>query len=75
MVTHPRISMPPTTPAQAVEQVRVWIESPSLLIEGEPPDHRATLRDTLLRPLWGADRDFTRFSGPRTASRLLARGS
>jgi uncharacterized protein len=37
IVTHPRIYDPPSTPAQALDQLRAWRESPSLalLAEGE----------------------------------------
>lgn len=37
VATHPRIYSPPSTPEQALEQIRAWRESPtlSLLAEGE----------------------------------------
>jgi hypothetical protein len=37
VVTHPRIYRPPTRPAQAIDQIEAWLESPSvvLLAEGE----------------------------------------
>lgn len=34
-VTHPRIYRPPTESAKAVDQVRAWMESPSLVMIGE----------------------------------------
>ncbi len=39
IVTHPRIFDPPSTVGQALEQVRAWRESPSLLLLGEASDH------------------------------------
>lgn len=35
IVTHPRIFVPPTPLADALEQVRCWIESPTLHLLGE----------------------------------------
>jgi hypothetical protein len=39
VVTHPRIYSPPSTPEQAIEQVRSWCESPTLRLIGERDDH------------------------------------
>ncbi len=36
IVTHPRIYRPPSTVAQAVEQVQNWTESPVIRMIGEP---------------------------------------
>lgn len=44
VVTHPRIYDPPTALAAALDQVDAWIESPSLLLIGEGPEHWSTLR-------------------------------
>ena len=35
IVTHPRIYKPPTPIAKAVEQVAIWLESPTLILLGE----------------------------------------
>lgn len=43
-VTHPRIFDPPSTIAQALEQVDAWLESPSVTFLGEGPDHWARIR-------------------------------
>jgi toxin-antitoxin system PIN domain toxin len=39
IVTHPRIYRPPTPLADALLQVRYWMESPSLRVLGEPPGY------------------------------------
>ena len=44
IVTHPRIYAPPTPIQKAVEQVDVWMESPSLVLLGETGEHWAHLR-------------------------------
>lgn len=44
VVTHPRIYAPPSTNAQATGQVDAWMESPALVILGEPRDHWSILR-------------------------------
>lgn len=38
-VTSPRIFKPPTPLARALEQVEIWLESPSLVLLGELGDH------------------------------------
>ena len=43
-VTHPRIYAPPSANAQATEQVDAWMESPALVVLGEPRDHWSILR-------------------------------
>ena len=43
IATHRRIYNPPTTPARAVDQVAAWLESPSLVLLAEGPDHFADL--------------------------------
>ncbi len=35
VVTHPKIYDPPSTPAQAVEQIEAWLASPSLVLLSE----------------------------------------
>lgn len=37
IVTHPRIYHPPTPSYDALQQIEAWLESPSLILLGEPP--------------------------------------
>lgn len=39
IVTHPRIYDPPTPPEQAIGQVEVWLDSPTVVLLGETPGH------------------------------------
>ena len=48
IVTHPRIYHPPTSMTQAIEQVEVWAESPSLVWLTEGEGHWETLHASLL---------------------------
>ena len=48
IVTHARVFAPPSTLAQAVDQVDAWMASPALVLLGEAPNHWATLRAQLL---------------------------
>jgi toxin-antitoxin system PIN domain toxin len=48
IVTHPRIYVPPTPLARAIDQVDIWLESPTLLLLGETAAHWPTLRAMLL---------------------------
>ncbi len=48
IVTHPRVYAPPTRMDEAVRQVDYWMESPSLVVEGESGQHWKTLRETAL---------------------------
>jgi len=48
IVTHPRIYAPPSTMAQAMDQVEAWLESPSLVMLTEGEAHWETLRRTLV---------------------------
>jgi len=43
IVTHPRIYRPPSSLAQALEQVRAWLESPSLVLLSESATHFGVL--------------------------------
>jgi uncharacterized protein len=45
IVTHPRIYNPPTPLATALDQVGVWLESPSLVLLAESTGYWVTLRD------------------------------
>jgi toxin-antitoxin system PIN domain toxin len=44
VVTHPRIHKPPTPIAEALEQVEIWRESPSLVLLAESDRHWRDLR-------------------------------
>ena len=44
IVTHPKIYDPPSTPAQAVEQIDAWLESPSSVLLAEAATHWSTLK-------------------------------
>jgi uncharacterized protein len=44
IVTHPRIFDPPSTVAEAFDQLDAWAEAPSLRFLGEAVDHLARLR-------------------------------
>lgn len=48
IVTHPRIFVPPTTLAAAVNQIEAWLESPTLVLLAETDLHWPRLRDALL---------------------------
>jgi toxin-antitoxin system PIN domain toxin len=43
IATHPRIYDPPSTLAQAIEQVQAWMESPSLVLLAEAADYWPSL--------------------------------
>ena len=47
IVTHPRIYVPPTPLAQAIEQVDAWLESPSLIVLSETEGYWTALRSAL----------------------------
>jgi toxin-antitoxin system PIN domain toxin len=70
IATHPRIYRPPTSTAQATEQIEAWLESPSLVVLPETDDHWRILRPLLREG---------RVSGPlvhdaRVAALCLAHG-
>ena len=44
VVTHPRIYSPPSTLAEAIEQIGIWMESPSLNVLGENDGHWDALK-------------------------------
>ena len=48
IVTHPRIFVPPTTLAAAIDQVEAWLESPTLVLLTETELHWARLREMLV---------------------------
>jgi toxin-antitoxin system PIN domain toxin len=43
IVTHPKIYDPPSTVAQAWQQIHAWLASPSVVVVGEGPRHFETL--------------------------------
>lgn len=47
VVTHPRIYVPPTPRARAIEQIDAWLESPSLRMIGEDAGYWEILRKAL----------------------------
>lgn len=47
IVTHPRVFAPPSPMASAIDQIGAWMESPSLVLIGEPRDHWSILRGQL----------------------------
>jgi toxin-antitoxin system PIN domain toxin len=48
IATHPRIWDPPTPADAALEQVDAWLESPSLVLLSEGPEHWSELRPLLV---------------------------
>jgi toxin-antitoxin system PIN domain toxin len=48
IVTHLRIYKPPTPHSKAIEQVEIWLESPTLHLLGELKGHWKELREVLL---------------------------
>ena len=49
IVTHPRIYLPPSTIAQACEQVDAWLASPTVVLLGEEAGSWLALKDVLSR--------------------------
>jgi uncharacterized protein len=47
-VTHPRIYVPPTPLAKALDQVDAWLESPKLALLAESATHWSVLRALLI---------------------------
>jgi len=43
IVTHPKIYSPPSTPAEAIDQIEAWLDSPSLVLLAESGPYRARL--------------------------------
>ena len=63
IVTHPRIYDPPSTLAQAIDQVEAWLASPSLVLLAEDRDYWPGLRVILER---------ARVAGPRIHDARIA---
>jgi len=49
IVTHPKVFSPPSTTDEALTQVDLWFQSPTLTVVGESEKHWATLRDLALK--------------------------
>jgi toxin-antitoxin system PIN domain toxin len=47
IVTHPRIYAPPSRPAQAIDQIDAWLESPSVTLLAEGEGYWATLKSLM----------------------------
>lgn len=47
IATHPRVFDPPTTCAEALDQVDAWVESPSLVLLSEEQRHWTSIRELL----------------------------
>jgi hypothetical protein len=63
IVTHPRIFVPPTPLAAAIDQVNAWLESPSLVLLGESGGYWRELRRLL---------EVGRVAGPRSHDARIA---
>jgi toxin-antitoxin system PIN domain toxin len=63
VVTHPRIYDPPSTPAQAIDQIEAWFESPGLALLAEGESHWGELRAVL---------EQGRIAGPRVHDARIA---
>lgn len=47
IATHPKVFRPPSTLAEAIDQIEAWLESPTVTLLSESPGHWATLRRLL----------------------------
>lgn len=47
VVTHPRIFVPPSPPAVALEQINIWMKSPGLILLAENDDHWDALKSNM----------------------------
>ncbi len=48
IVTHPRIFAPPTALPEAIEMIEAFMDSPTVVLLGDGPSHRAFFRETVL---------------------------
>lgn len=69
IVTHPRVYAPPSTAGEAVGQIEIWLESPTLLLP-ENPQHWSRLRDVITQ----ARRQGPTVHGARIAALCLSHG-
>ena len=49
VVTHPRVYSPPSTPDEAINQIEIWLESPTLHLLSETPEHWPYLRQLIAK--------------------------
>lgn len=63
IVTHPRIYDPPSTTAEAIDQIEAWLESPGLALLAEGESHWGELRGLL---------EQGRIAGPRVHDARVA---
>lgn len=49
IATHPRVYKPASTLAEAIEQIDVWLGSPTVVLLAESDAHWTTLREFLIR--------------------------
>jgi uncharacterized protein len=63
VVTNPRVFAPPTPLELAVDQIDIWLESPSLVLLTESPTHWITLRAILVESV---------ITGPRVHDARIA---
>ncbi|MDR0458371.1 MAG: PIN domain-containing protein [Burkholderiaceae bacterium] len=49
VVTRPRVFSPPSTFDEAVNQIDIWLQSPTLLLLAEDPTHWPHLRELLVK--------------------------
>jgi toxin-antitoxin system PIN domain toxin len=63
IATHPRIWDPPTPTGAALDQVEAWLESPSLVLLAEGPEHWNELRGQI---------EAGRITGPRVHDARIA---
>lgn len=45
VATHPRVYSPPSTPDEAITQIEIWLESPTLMLLSESGDYWPQLRE------------------------------
>lgn len=70
VVTHPRIYAPSTPPTMAIDQIAAWLESPTLHLLAETPDHWTYLSGLLT----GGKLTGPRVHDARIAALCLAHG-
>lgn len=63
IVTHPKIYDPPSTLAQALDQVQAWVESPTLVLISESEGYWPALKTSLTQ---------ARVAGPRVHDARIA---
>ena len=49
IATHPRVYSPPSTPDEALAQIEIWLESPTLMLLAENGQHWPQLRELVVR--------------------------